>query len=111
MAENEEGRTQDLRMELLISGDRPSIYALGIYGAHSLRQAGVAVFMADVLGRVHIMPQGSVQILAKPRVMDEDLNLLAEEDAINAMLAQGDGEEAIIDYLKRRPAAAGSSDG
>ena len=93
---------QELRVEKLVSGDRPSIYALGIFGAESIKRSQMAIFMVDVLGRVCIMPPDSVQVLRKPRIADVELDLLSEEDAINTMLQQEDDQTAIIKYLKAR---------
>lgn len=95
-------KQQDLYVDKLASGDRPSIYALGLFGADSLKKAHVAVFMVDILGRVHIMSPDSVQVLQRARVPDEDLDTLSEEEAIHVLLEQGDAEEAIIEYLKGR---------
>lgn len=98
---------QELRVESLFSGDRPSIYALGIFGAESLKRAKMAVFMIDVLGRVVIMPPDAVKILRSPRVADVELDGMSEEDAINLMLEQGDEEAVVVGYLKGRKARNG----
>ncbi len=93
---------EDLRVEKLISGDRPSIVTLGVNGAHAIRKHGMAVFVADVLGRVHLMSPSAITIVQRPRVSDEDLDNLPEDAAISALLAQGDDEAKVIAYLKRR---------
>jgi hypothetical protein len=93
---------QDLHMERLISGDRPSIMALGVYGAESIKRSRMAVFMVDILGRVHVMPPDAVEVKKTPRVGNADLDQLEEGDAINALLLQGDEEKTVIDYLRGR---------
>lgn len=95
-------REEDLQIEKLVSGDSPSIIALGVHGARALSKNGVVVFMTDVLGRVHLMAAKSVTVVRRPRVSDEDLDKLSEDAAISALLAQGDEEAMVIAYLKRR---------
>jgi hypothetical protein len=101
---------QPLLFDKLASGDRPSILALGVSGAESLKKARIAVFMVDALGRVQMMPPSAVQVLTRARVKDEDLDALEEERAIEVMLFQGDEEPTIIAYLKARE-SRGRSDG
>jgi len=91
-----------LTSERLCSGDRPSIEAAGIFVANSIKKAGIAVLMVDVLGRVHIMSPSSVQILKTPKVSKEELNQFSEEIAIQVLIEQGEKEEDIISYLKER---------
>lgn len=111
MADEEENvQYEDLRVERLISGDRPSILALGINGATMLKASHIVVFMVDVLGRVHLMPPASIQVLARPCVSDEDLNKLPEEAAIQALIQEEAAESKIIDYLKRRSSAEGTNE-
>jgi alpha-N-acetylglucosamine transferase len=93
---------QDLKVEMLESGDRPSLFALGLWGAQSIRQSKMAVFMVDVLGRVQLMPVSAVQVIVKPRVDDDTLDTLTVEEAIHVMVAQDDTEQLILDYIKRR---------
>lgn len=95
---------EELTAEKLISGDRPSVYMFGLVGAQALRQSEVAVFMVDVLGRVQVMPPGAIQVLQRPRVSEEDLMSLAEDDAIRVMTAQGDSDEVIMEHLRSRNA-------
>jgi hypothetical protein len=95
----------------LVSGDRPSILALGVYGAESLKRAKMAVFMVDVLGRVHIMPPHTVEVLVTPKVSRDELNKMSEDDAISVMTRQGDGDDLILDYLKARTVVVGEADG
>jgi hypothetical protein len=102
---------QELQLEKLASGDRPSIIALGIAGAESLKQTKMAVFMVDVLGRVHVMPPTAVQVTLPARVLESELDAMDEERSLDVMLAQGDDEEAILAYLRgRRGREAGHGD-
>jgi hypothetical protein len=103
---------QDLRLEILETGDRPSILALGLWGSQSLKRARMAVFAVDVLGRVQLMPPDAVRLLRSPRVEDELLDKLSVEEAINVMVKQEDPEDLILEYLtkrKSREAQDGSS--
>lgn len=93
---------EPLQLERLVSGDKPSIIALGAYGAQALRQNKLAVFAVDVLGRVHILPPSAVKVLALPRVPDHELDELTEGDAIDIMASQSDAEEVILKYLAER---------
>ena len=99
-----EEREQQLRFERLTSGDRPSILALGVYGAESLKKTKMAVFMVDVLGRVQILPPSAVQVLAPAKVKESELDSLSEDEAIAVMTAQQDSDDTIIAYLTRRKA-------
>lgn len=98
---------QELRYERLVSGDRPSILALGVYGAESIKKTRQAVFVVDVLGRVQILPPSAVQILTPAKVKESELDELSEDQAIAVMTAQGDNEDAIIAYLSGRKARGG----
>lgn len=101
---------QELTLDRLASGDRPSILALGVSGAESLKRTKMAVFMVDVLGRVQIMAPSAVSVLAPPRVSDEELDSYDEERAINVMVAQNDSEEVILTYLSSRKGRRVSGD-
>jgi hypothetical protein len=94
--------TEDLSIEKISSGDRPSLYALGLAAAEALKQARTAVLMVDVLGRVRLMPQEAVKVLHPPKIEDEDLDLLSEEEAIDLLVVQGDSEQMILEYVTRR---------
>lgn len=93
---------RELTVDRLVSGDRPSVFFLGMVGAHAIRKDQMAVFMVDVLGRVHLMPPSAVRVLAKPRVKEEELTALTEDEAIQVLIKQGDSEEEILKYLARR---------
>lgn len=93
---------EELTIERLVSGDRPSLYMLGMVGAQSIRETKMAVFMVDVLGRVRIMPPEAVEVRIPPKVSDDDLNQLSEDEAIRVKVAEGEDEEEILKYLKRR---------
>lgn len=93
---------RELTVDRLVTGDRPSILFFGMVGAHAIRKDAMAVFMVDVLGRVHTMPPSSVKVLQRPRVSDDDLNTFTEESAIQIMVKQGDSEDEILHYLARR---------
>lgn len=94
--------TQVLTAERLVSGDQPSVLAAGIYAAASFRKIGMVVMMADALGRIHTMPAEAIQVLERPRVKDDELDLMDEDTAIETMVKQEDSEEFILAYLKRR---------
>lgn len=98
------GRERELLFDKLASGDRPSVLALGLYGAESLRKSGVAVFMVDALGRVQLMPPASVQVVTIPRLTDEELDGYQEDDAVGLMVKQGSSDEEVLEYIKRRKA-------
>lgn len=100
MAEDEE-----LLIEKLIAGDRASVCAAGMVVAHALKLRGVAVLMPDVLGRVYVLPPESIEVKQRPRLDDEKLNSLDEEEALRLLVLQGDDEDSIIEYMKRRRAA------
>jgi 2-phosphoglycerate kinase len=93
---------EPLLLERLAEGHRPSIVMLGMVGAQALKAYGTAVLMTDLLGRVYLMPSDSVRVLTRPRVSEEDLDALEESDAIRVLCDQGDSEDAILEYLKRR---------
>lgn len=95
-------QTEELHIDRLFSGDRPSIYAMGLHGSQSLKVFGMAIFMVDVLGRVVVVLPTSVKVLIKPRVAEEELDLYEETEAIRVLLLQEDTEEQIIEYLHRR---------
>jgi hypothetical protein len=98
VASNEEVLTLDK----LACGDRPAVTMTGLIAARVLKEHRIVVFMVDVLGRIQVMPADSVKVVKGPRVDDEDLDLLLEDDAIHIMLAQGDDESAILGYMHRR---------
>ena len=97
-----EEREETLTVERLTTGDRPSIVMLGMVGAQSIRQTNMAVFMVDVLGRVRIMAPQAIKVLTPPKISDEELHMLSEEQAIQVKVAEGESEEEILEYLKRR---------
>lgn len=91
-----------LLLDKLVSGDRPSVYTLGMVGTHSLKASGLFVAQVDVLGRVHVLPPSAVQILTPARVSEEELDEMAEDDAIRTLAAQGEDEARIVSYLQER---------
>lgn len=93
---------EELTVDKLASGDRPSIYALGLVGAQAIREGGIAVFMTDILGRVQLMSPEAIKIVSKPRITDKELDSLSEDEAIQILTAQEDSEETILSYLKER---------
>ncbi len=95
---------EDLLLDRLASGDKPSVYAAGIVAAKALKECGVAVLVTDVLGRVHLMPPSAVELKMRPRLNDEELNALDEDAALTLLARQGDSEDTILAYLKRRHA-------
>jgi hypothetical protein len=98
---------EDLSLDKLASGDRPSIYAVGITAAAALKANGVAVLMLDVLGRVHLVPAAAITTNFKPRLSDEELSSFDESEAIELLTKQGTSETEIIDYLRRRDLKGG----
>lgn len=100
-------REEELTVERLTTGDRPSLYMLGMVGAQSIRKTRMAVFMVDVLGKVRIMPPEAVSVLVRPKISDEDLNKMSEDEAIKVKIAEEETEEEIMQYLKRRSEALG----
>jgi hypothetical protein len=100
----EEKVEEDLVLSKLVSGHRPSLYAVGIAATAALKSCGTAVFMLDVLGRVHVLPSDSVEAKKRPKLKDEDLDVFGEDEAIQLMVKQDEDEETILSYLKRRAA-------
>jgi hypothetical protein len=98
---------EELSIDKLASGDSPSAYAVGIIAARALKANSVAVFMTDVLGRVHLVPQSAVQVNFKPRLSDEELSAFSEEEAIELLTKQESPETEIIGYLRRRDSKGG----
>ena len=96
---------EDLVLDKLVSGDRPSLYAAGMVAAQSLKEVGIAVFMLDVLGRVHLVPPQFVEVARKPRLKDDELHELAEDEAMALLIKQQDSEDSILAYMARRAAA------
>jgi hypothetical protein len=96
---------EDLVLDKLASGDRPALYAAGMVAAHSLKESGVAVLMLDVLGRVHLVPKQFVEIKRKPKLSDEELHALSEDEALALLVKQEETEESILAYLRRRAAS------
>lgn len=96
---------EHLLLTKLASGDRPAIYAAGLFAAQALKEAGCAVLMTDVLGRVHLLPLDFVEVKRRPKLEDEVLHSFSEDEALQLMVRQGDDEEAILGYLKRRATA------
>jgi hypothetical protein len=104
MADDGKGEVvgRDLLFDKLVSGDRPSILALGLYGAESIKQSRMAVFMVDVLGRIRLMPLSSVVVKSSPRIDDAELDSMTEDDALAVLIEQGDHDNVILKYLKGR---------
>jgi|SRR6267154_1955503 len=98
---------EDLLLDKVSSGDRPSLLALGMAAGQSLKMTKMAVLMVDVKGRVRLMPLDSVKVLHQPRLDDAELHEMEEEEAIEALVAQGDPEQTILEYMSRRKAAKG----
>lgn len=93
---------QPLLLSRLSTGDRPSLYALGIVGTKALQQTGMAVFMVDALGRVVAMPPTSVTVLRRPRISNAELDRMRESEALELLVKQGDSDEQILEYLQVR---------
>lgn len=67
----------------------------------------MAVFVVDVLGRVHLLRPEDVKVINPPRVLERELDALSEDDAIRLMTMQGDSEDVILAYLQQRSRAEG----
>lgn len=100
-------RDEELTIDKVSSGDRPSLYALGLAVSAALKGTSTAVVMVDVLGRVRLMPSDAVSVLRTPKLTDEELHAFQEEYALQLLAAQGDSDEEIMEYLARRKAAEG----
>lgn len=98
---------EDLTLYKLTSGDRPSTYALGLAVSQALKQTKMSVIMVDAMGRVRIMPNEAVKVLAAPRLEDAELHEETEDGAIELLIQQGDSEAQILEYLTRRKAVKG----
>ena len=94
---------QVLKMDQLLSGDRPSLMVMGMVVARSLEKFGMAVILSNALGNIVALPPSAVSVLAKPLVKDEDLNHLPEEEAIALMVKEKRNDDGILEYLSRRP--------
>jgi hypothetical protein len=97
---------EDLLLDKLAAGDRPAVYAAGLVCARSLRETGIAVFMPDVLGRVHLLPMEVLEIKQRPRIGDGELHKMPEDLALQVLVKQGESEDHIVEYLKRRASAS-----
>lgn len=93
---------EDLLLSRLAEGDKPSLYAAGIFASQALKVSGVAVLAVDALGRVHLLPPSAYELKQLPRLSDADLARFGESEAIQLLLKQGEDEPAIISYLRRR---------
>lgn len=99
---NQEETETSMTVDRLVSGDRPSLYFFGMVGAQAISKDQLAVFMVDALGRVCLMPPSAVQVLQRPKIHDDELDLLPENAAIQVLLKQGETEEYIENYLYTR---------
>ena len=97
--------SEDLVIDKLASGDRPSLYAAGMVAAQALKASGVAVLMLDVLGRVHLMPAQFVEVKRKPKLSDAELAMFSEDEALSLLLKQEEDEDVIVQYMQRRSAS------
>ncbi len=102
---SQEQREEELTLDKVSSGDRPSLYALGLAVSAALKSSKMAVVMVDVFGRVRLMPNESVAVQHVPRIEDEELHQYTEEAALEILVQQGDSEEQILEYIARRKAA------
>ena len=84
------------------------MYIAGMAAGQALKTTGVAVFVVDAAGRVHLMPASSIEIRVRPRLEDEFLDACPEDEALALLLKQGDDEDSIVAYLKRRAAKKGT---
>lgn len=92
--------TRPLFMAELAAGDQPSLFTLAAIATRALEKTGKVLLATDVLGRVHLLPAPECEL---PKLADEDLDPLPEEEAIRALVVQGESEDSIVAYLTRRP--------
>lgn len=97
-----ESQVQDLRLDLIAAGDRPSIAILGLLTSRLLKDHKLAVLAVDALGRVQVLPPSGVKILTPPKVSYEDLDKMPEPDAIRVLIAELAPEGEIKSYLFHR---------
>lgn len=95
---------EPMRVERLRDGDQMAIVALGIACSQMFKKMDMVVLATDALGLVHILPPDSVKLLKPPAVTDADLDSVSEDEAIQALVRQGEDEDRIITYLKSRSA-------
>lgn len=93
----------EMTLDRLLGGDRTAALFLGLLVAKVLKRDRTAVLTVDALGRVCLMPPSAIEILKPYKIPDEELDSLPEDAAIQIMVAQGDTESRIIDYLAKRP--------
>lgn len=95
-------RTEELIVDRLCSGDRPSVYVAGMVIAHALKTSKTVTLAVDVLGRVVVVPPSQVELKSRILVGDDVLDELGEDDAIGLMLREERTEDEILAYLGRR---------
>lgn len=103
-----EAQQESLSLELAVSGDVPSLLALGRAAAHCMARTGYVVMGADALGIVHLLDPVVIQAPHRPRVSDLDLHQMEEGSAISLMVDEGRSEDEIVAYLKRRDEVEGA---
>jgi hypothetical protein len=91
-----------LKLDQLLSGDRPSLLVMGMVVSQALKKHGVAVISSNALGDVVVLPPEAAPLLAKPLVKDEDLDRLSEDEAITIMASEGREDADILEYLAKR---------
>jgi len=102
MSQDDSNQDETVTVDRLVTGDRPSLYFVGMAAANAIRMDEMAVFMVDALGRVLLMPPSSIQVIHRPKVKEEELDQMSESVAINILLKQGESEESITSYLFQR---------
>lgn len=95
-------KEKKLSWEELTTGESTAIYTAGIAVSQALKKTRVVVIAVDALGRVKLMPPNAVRVLSPPRVDEDDLDALSENEAVAVLTRQGDSDEKIIEYLKAR---------
>lgn len=98
MAEREE----ELTVDKLSSGDKPSIYTAGLIVSHALKLSKTVTLGVDVLGRVVVVPPSYVTLNTPLYLSDESLDSFSEERAIDLMLQEKRSDEDMVGYLSRR---------
>jgi hypothetical protein len=76
--------------------------AAGMAVAGSLTVDKVSVLAVDALGRVVVIRPTDYKILSIPRVSDNDLDQLTEDESIAVMVKEGREELEMLSYLGRR---------
>lgn len=101
-------REEVLLVHRLCSGDRPSVFTAGLLVSEALKKTKTVVISYDALGRVILLPPEAIRVTSPPRIKNEDLDTLEEEQALAIMVDESRTDAEMMEYLKHRQ---GVSDG